>query len=143
MTTSTIADDRSPSDSDHKLNDILDTYSRTCLRAGFVAQLEMLVKPNISESLKRCDPSVLQNKVGSLLSDTVVPSVSDSAYREWYENSKSRLSSTVNLETTHSASAQFQEVTTQSIGENIIKGKDVLDEPTISTVKGYRTLDGG
>lgn len=141
MTTATIADDGSPSDSDRKLNDMFTTYNRTCLNAGFVAQLEMLVKPNASESLKRCDPGVLQNKVSSLLSNTVDSTVSDSAYREWYENSNSRLSSTVNPETTYSASSQFQEVTTESIGENIIKSKDAPDEPEILTVKGYRTVN--
>lgn len=142
MTTATIADDGSPSDSDRRLNDILETYNKACLNAGFMAQLEILIKPNTIGSLKRCDPNVLQNKVRSLLSDTVDSRVSDSVYREWYEHSNRLLRSTANQNTSYPTSLQFQDITKQSIRENIVKGTETRDKPVLSTVQGYQTLDG-
>ena len=141
MATSTVADDTTPKDSDEGLNKMFETFNKTCLNAGLMTKLEVLLKPNMGEAMKRCDPSILQKKVTAFVSNTKDPTISDSAYREWYENSNSRLHRTVNLKTTRSTSLQFQDSNVRSIDNNFIKGKEVLNEPVISTAKGYQTLD--
>ena len=142
MATSAVADDGSLKDSEKRLIEILDAYEQTCVQTGLRTNLANLFKPNTSDSAKACDPIDLENQVTSVLSDTNDKTKSDFNYRQWYDESISRLKSIVNGYNSYSSSSLHKDIEKQFLNSRVINGLEKDTEAKISTVRGFRTLHG-
>ena len=142
MATSAVADDASLKDSEKRLIEILDTYEQTCVQTGLRTNLANLFKPNTGDSAKACDPQNLENQITSVLSDTNDKTKSDSNYRQWYDESISRLKSIVNGHNSYSSSSLHKDIEKQFLNSSVINGLERDTEAKISTVRGFRTLHG-
>lgn len=142
IATSVTADDRSLKDYDKKLNQVIETYTKTCGTTEILADLATFFKPNAGNVAKECEPKKIESSIRSLLSEANDITRSDSEYRNWYYQSITRIRSILDVEVPHSMSLSHTKIDIRSINRNTIKGLDQDSKPKILTPKGFRTLSG-
>lgn len=142
IATSVTADDRSLKDYDKKLNQVIETYTKTCGTTEILADLATLFKPNASNVAKECEPKKIESSIRSLLSETNDITRSDLEYRNWYNQWINRIGSIFNVQNPHSSSFSQKKIDIRSVSSSTIKGPDEDSKTKIVTPKGFRTISG-
>ena len=141
--TSVVADDRSTNHYDKKLDQLIETYNKTCGTTKILANLAAFFKSNASNLAKECAPKKIEGIIYSVLSEANNTTMSDLEYRNWYHQSITRIRSILDVEAPHSMSLSQKKIDIRPISRGTIKGLDEDSKPKILTPKGFRTLSGG